>query len=154
MKLKAIDNQPKIEVTIYGQYDYSTGTQNTDQIEYSSEEELNNDLYHYIICLDFYDKILHDPNYKLIAYYELSDLKHAVRFYFENEHNLQLTEEQFNKIMLNVWDIVPYIPDGGYTIVTVDDIEIRKDHTKYNIEYDENDVKEAIEKLVNSFGGE
>ena len=150
MKLDLVNTLPDIVVTIYGQYDYERDTSDGNRKTFSSEEELNEYIYKYIIYLDLYDKIENYSRYKNFDYSVSRGLKQAVKFYFENEHKLQLTDDQLNEFFSDLIADIPYSEYAGYnTISDPENIEIKINNKIYNIDYDEEaDVKEAIDKLT------
>ena len=155
MKLEAVEKLDEFKVTIYGQYNDNANDYDYNWKVFSSEKELNDYIYLYIIYLDLYDKIENDSNYENFNYDETYGLQQCVNFYLKNQHKLQLSDDQIKKFFFELIDNVPHSANLGFnTISDKSDIKIRKGSTIYNIEYDENDVKEAIEKLVNALGGE
>lgn len=150
MKLDLVNTRPNIVVTIYGQYDYERNTSTSEWKIFPSEDELNDYIYKYIIYLDLYDAIENCSPYKDFNCSVSRGLKQAVKFYFENEHKLQLPDKQFNEFFNDLITDIPYSEYAGYnTIPDESDIEIVINNNVYNIDYDEEDVKEAIDKLVN-----
>lgn len=149
MKLNLVNTRPNIVVTIYGQYDYERNTSTSEWKTFPSEDELNEYIYKYIIYLDLYDVIENCSRYKDFDCSVSRGLKQAVKFYFENEHNLQLTDEQLNDFFNDLITDIPYSEYAGYhTISDESDIEIEINHNVYNIDYNDEDVKEAVNKLT------
>ena len=103
--------------------------------------------------MDLYDVIENCSRYKDFDCSVSRGLKQAVKFYFENEHKLQLPDKQFNEFFNDLITDIPYSEYAGYnTIPDESDIEIVINNNVYNIDYNEEDVKEAIDKLVNHLG--
>lgn len=150
MELKPFEETTRIEVKIIGDWVRSRCDYATKITTYSSEEEFNKHIHLYIIYLDFYDKIRNDPKYKGFDVSKFCDLKDAFDFYFKNEHNVTLKDSQlydFVDDMTN--DTIPYLRGLGYSIIESHlDIVIKMNNGKFYIEYNEDDVKSAVKKLM------
>lgn len=151
MKLKRFDETTKVEVTTIGDWipslcDYATKT-----TTYSSEDEFNKHVYLYIIYLDFYDKVQNDSKYDKFDVSKFADLEDAFEFYFKNEHDLTLEDTKLYSFVDDMTDTaIPYYSgmNSGYSMIDSHlDIEIKMNNGKFYIEFDDDDVKEAIDKL-------
>lgn len=150
MELKPFDETTRIEVKIIGDWVKSRCDYATKITTYSSEEEFNKHIHLYIIYLDFYDKIQNDPKYNEFDVSKFCDLKDALDFYFKNEHNVALRDSQLYDFVDNMTnDTIPYLSGLGYSIIESHlDIVIKINNGKFYIEYNEDDVKSAVKKLM------
>lgn len=148
MKLKLFKTLPAVEITITGDWEedhYVTKTET-----YQSETEFNESLHLYIIYLDFYYKANTDTKYNHFDISEYKGLKDALKFYFENEFNVTLEQIILEDFVAEMTcDTIPFSVYGGYSFICgPENIQIQIKNEIYYIDYNENDVKSAIDKLM------
>ena len=152
MELKPFNETTRIEVKIIGDWVRSRCDYATKITTYSSEEEFNKHIHLYIIYLDFYDRVQNDPKYNEFDVSKFCDLKDAFEFYFKNEHDLSLEDSKLYNFVNDMTNTtIPYYSgmNSGYSRIDSHlDIVIKMNNGKFYIEYNEDDVKSAVKKLM------